>query len=266
MNDLEEVKFGVMHGAIAVKKNKDIRTALASEARYKKFTEAIDYYISDFDNEHLLDTYVFCLSEHDPDNTDGILYMWRGYGGNGRGAALVFDTSKLQPIDNSPFVLMQVNYGSSDERLGWFDKISSRLAEILSENHLADDKIYIASHAIFQRVKLFSLFTKHYGFQEEKEWRVVYMSDRARDGKLQAMQHYLNGPRGVEPKLKFKFEPIEGVTPSDFCLENILKIILIGPSASSVLEIRSVERMLELIGRAELKNRLIASSIPLRPT
>jgi hypothetical protein len=76
----------------------------------------------------------------------------------------------------------------------------------------------------------------------------------------------MNGSRGVEPKLKLKFEPIEGITPPDFSLDKIVAGILLGPSTSSALAVRSVGRMLDLIGRPELKNRLVASSIPLRPT
>jgi hypothetical protein len=80
------------------------------------------------------------------------------------------------------------------------------------------------------------------------------------------MQHYLNGPRGVEPKLRYKVEPIEGVTSPDLSFNNILSSILLGPSTSSPLAFRSVERMLEVIGKPELKDRLIASTIPLRAT
>jgi hypothetical protein len=80
------------------------------------------------------------------------------------------------------------------------------------------------------------------------------------------MQHYLNGPRGVEPKLKFKFEPRPGVTPDLFSLDLILAAILLGPSTSTRLAVRSIERMLDLIERPELKCKLLASSIPLRPT
>ena len=266
MNDLEEVRFGFIHGATKIKNNDSIKEALRTELRHKSFTETLDYYISDFEEKHLLDTYVFCLSEHDPENRDGMLSMWRGYGGNGRGAALIFDMSKLDPIEDSPLVIQQVRYGSSDGRFEWFESAASTFANILTENHIPDEKLYIASHAIFQRLKLFALFTKHDGFKEEKEWRVVHMSDRDDDGKLKSMQSYLNGPRGVEPKRKFKLEPMAGVTAPDFSLNKILANILLGPSASFIMAVRSVGRMLDLIGKSELKDRLIASSIPLRVT
>ncbi len=266
MNDLEEVRFGVLHGARATKENEIIRSALQTEARHKTFTEAFDHFIAYFEREHLLDTYVFCLSEHAPEDKDGLLSMWRGYGGNGKGVALVFDASQLGATESSPLIIAEVHYASQDERLGWFDKIALTLAKILTENHIPDDKIYLASSAIFERIKLFALFSKHHGFKEENEWRVVYLSDRDIDGKLKSMQHYLIGPRGVEPKLRYKIAPIEGVTSPDFSFDKILAKIILGPSTSSPLAIRSVERMLDVIGKPELKERLIASSIPLRAT
>ena len=134
MNDLEEVRFGVLHGASAIKESDIVRTALKTEARHKRFTEALDHSINYFEQKHLLDTYVFCLSEHAPENEDGMLSMWRGYGGNGKGAALVFDTSKLTVVENSPLIIGQVKYGSLDERLSWFDSTASTFASVLTDN------------------------------------------------------------------------------------------------------------------------------------
>lgn len=266
MNDLEEVRFGIINGASRLKDSDSVRAALETEARHKSFVEGLDHYINNFEQNHLLDTYVFCLSEHDPDNYDGLLSMWRGYGGNGRGAALVFDTSKLNVVQNSPLVIARVHYGSEAQRFLWFDKIEKILAKILTENKIPDDKIYLVSAGVFERIKLFALFSKHAGFLEEQEWRVVYLSEKDVEGKLKPMQHYLNGPRGVEPKLRFKVEPIDGLTAPDLSLDKILHAILLGPSVSSPLAAQSVERMFDVIKKPELKDKLFASTIPLRTT
>lgn len=80
------------------------------------------------------------------------------------------------------------------------------------------------------------------------------------------MLHNQNGPRGVEPKPRFKIAPFDGVTAPDLSLQKIVAKILLGPSTLSPLAHRSVARMLEVIGKPELTDRLVASTIPLRPT
>lgn len=265
MNDLEEVRFGIVEGANALKTNSNIKTALGTDVRHEIFIHALDHYIANFEEEHLLDTYVFCLSEHKNDDTDGKLSMWRGYGGNGNGAAIVFDSAKFNQLDNSPLIIGKVHYGSYEDRNNWFNELGELLVKILEENDISDDQIYLTSHSVFERLKLFSLYTKHSGFIEEDEWRVVYLSDRDHQNKLTHMRHYYNGPRGVEPKLKFKIEPLKDFTTDDFCFEKIVASILLGPSTSSLLAELSIKRMLEVIGKPELNDRIVASSIPLRP-
>jgi hypothetical protein len=56
---------------------------------------------------------------------------------------------------------------------------------------------------LFQRVKLFSLFSKHIGFSEEAEWRVVYLRDRDATGPMVPMFDYRVGSRGIEPSMGF---------------------------------------------------------------
>jgi hypothetical protein len=60
-------------------------------------------------------SYVFCLSEHAKDDTDGRLSMWRGYGGNGSGAAIVFDTAKIAAREEMSLVIRHVHYGTAQD-------------------------------------------------------------------------------------------------------------------------------------------------------
>ncbi len=104
MNDLEEVRFGILRGAELLKECPSVRAALKTEARHDEFCALLDHGIDQYEREHLFDTYVFCLSEHAPDDHDGLLSMWRGYGGNGKGAAIVFDARAIPVVESSPFV------------------------------------------------------------------------------------------------------------------------------------------------------------------
>jgi hypothetical protein len=266
MNDYEEVSFGILHGVRLLKESADISNALRTDARRVAFSRALDRIVAYYGQNLLLDTYVFCLTEHAPNNRDGLLSMWRGYGGNGKGAAIVFDTSKLEPVHDSPLILARVHYGSQADRFKWLGDKAKMAARLLTTVPVPDDKLHIAAGAMFERIKLFALFTKHDGFREENEWRDVYMRERDTGNKLVSKLGYFNGPRTVEPKLKLKIAPIDRITGPDLSLEKTVSAILLGPTTSSELARQSVARMLDVIKKPYLKDRLIASTIPFRST
>jgi hypothetical protein len=101
MNDMEEVRFGIHTGARLFLGSSELEMACGSKKRFDLLKHWFTYYFNKFDSEHVLDTYVLCLSEHAKDDTDGRLSMWRGYGGNGNGAAIVFDTAKIAAREES---------------------------------------------------------------------------------------------------------------------------------------------------------------------
>lgn len=209
--------------------------------------------------------YVFCLSEHQESDNDGLLSMWRGYGAQGNGAAMVLDFSKLEAQEDSPLIISKVEYASKEEREDWIKYKLSEFANILKQAQLEDEQLYLAAHFLFERLKLFALFTKHRGFTEEKEWRVVYLPDRDPNGILKPMFDYSLGKKGVEPKLKLKLEPIDGIMPSGVKLESLVSKIILGPAISSILEQKSIIRMLQKIGKDNMADKITPSTIPFRP-
>jgi Protein of unknown function (DUF2971) len=266
MNDLEEVRFGVLRGVDLVRGSREISDACRFASRAQLFTQYFNHYFQTFESEHAFDTYVFCLSEHDREDRDGMLSMWRGYGSNGNGAAIVFDAGQFKPVDRAPLIIARVHYGSGEERIAWLEGTLTKCARILRDTEIPDDKLYLAAHALFERIKVFALFSKHRGFAEEREWRIVYVRDWDQDNKLAPMFHYWIGPRGVEPKLRLKVAPIEGLTADDLSLAKIVERIVLGPSLSSPLARTAVLRMLDRLGKPYLKEKVYASTIPIRPT
>lgn len=265
MNDMEELRFGMLEGAQAFRQNEAIKSACGSSERYNKLLHAFEYQFDQFSNKHAFDIYVFCLSEHDSTTTDGLLSMWRGYGGNGSGAAIIFDTAQLDYIEDSPLIIANVIYASQDERRKWIDRKLIAFADFIKNNYVPDEKLYLPAYVLFERIKIFSIFTKHHGFSEEKEWRAVYLRERDHNRKMDNMLHYAVGKRGIEPKLKYKVRPIDGLTRGDLSLEKIVHHIILGPSVASPLAISAVQRMLEKVGKNGLASKLVASTTPFRP-
>ncbi|BDV33711.1 DUF2971 domain-containing protein [Methylocystis iwaonis] len=263
MNDLEEVRFGMLEGLTAFMSNQKIEQACKTSERAALLRHSFDFYFKKFDSEHVLDIYVFCLSEHRRDDKDGLLSMWRGYASNGNGAALVFDAAKLNPRENSPLTIARVKYASTEERKIWINNKIELLADLISKNDLPDEKLWAATYVFFERLKMFALFTKHPGFEEEREWRVVYLPERDITAAFTHFIDYAIGPRGIEGKLKIKIAPLAGFIDDDFSLDKIVHSIILGPTISSPLARGAVARMLDRHA-PELRDRVVASTIPFR--
>jgi len=272
MNDLEEMRTGIVLGSQHFPKYAE--RVMDTKDRARRLVEAFNFYVAHLATEGALDTYIFCFSEHPFDDTDGLLSMWREYAAKGNGAALVFNTQKLHYRPHNPIVIAKVTYASYDERVKQLEKTFSDWVT-LTNNHpkLSDDELHVAAYAAFDIVKALAICTKHRGFREEREWRAIYVPERDPFGYLRSRFDYFIGPRGVEPKLKYKLGLIykperssEGVQPlTTGTLSDILEFILLGPSVSSPLSKSAFIRMLERVGKSEFSDRVFPSSIPLRP-
>lgn len=92
-----------------------------------------EYYISEFETKHMLDVYIACFCQHDIEDTDGLLSMWRCYGAQGNGVALVFNTGFISHSDSPIIYISKVQYKSNSDRDkalsevidSWFDEIEN---------------------------------------------------------------------------------------------------------------------------------------------
>lgn len=191
--------------------------------------------------------------------------MWRGYGAGGGGVAIVFDTAEIEANESSPLIIGPVKYGTGAQRLEWITEKIGALAKILNGRTLSDDDLYHAAFYWIERLKIFSLFTKHIGFHEEQEWRIVYMSERDHNDLLKEMHGYAITQRGVEPKLKLRVKPLDGLFSQDLSFEKIVERIILGPTTSTALAANAVKRILATKGKSALAEKIIPSSIPFRP-
>ena len=261
MNDWEELVFGMTEGRNIFRDNEEIRTACKTPSVHEKLVGYLDAFLGDYDRTHLLDTYVFCLSEHDSDRTDGLLSMWRGYGDSGNGAAIVFNSAVVEVNEDSPFIVAKVEYASVNQRREWLKRKATVVGNTIRDLELDDNALMEVADLWMERTKQFALFCKHDGFADEKEWRVVYLSERDRKGDFRSMIGVEMTANGLEPKLRLEVRP--GLL-GNLSLEGAIERIILGPTVSEVMVERTTKRMLELAGKGTLSERVVVSTIPLR--
>ena len=157
MSDFQEVSFGLLESDRLLRADANVSEALRTPDRSAKFFSSYNYYRQEYIDKHLPDTYVFCLSEHHREDRDGLLSMWRGYGGNGNGAAIVFDAAALNVLPESPLTISKVEYATTVDRLDWISKKLKAFALLLGASNLPDGKLFLPAHALFHRFKQFAL-------------------------------------------------------------------------------------------------------------
>ena len=260
MNDVDELRYGMALGLEAVRTHQGLRHACPPD-HYNALLDAFGKLYTAFDNDAAFDVYVFSCSEHDAQiGDDGLLSMWRGYGGDGNGVAIVFDLSRLLGHPGSPLLMRQVQYLSYEESEAWMVDKLDQFARTLARLGGPPEAMPRAAAALFERIKLFALFTKHRGFHEEREWRVVYLREHDRHEVLTQQLHYAIGERGIEPRLRLTMESLGPQAPA---IEALVERIILGPVLATPLALRSAQRMLE-IHRPAWADRVARSSTPYR--
>jgi hypothetical protein len=263
MNDREELSFGMLQGI----QNFPMyaQAAALTPPRTKMLLDAFNHYVGHMNENTLVDTYVLCLCEHAPDDKDGVLSMWRSYASQGHGIALVFNTRNIPDPPQAPLRIAKVIYGTPAKRIAFPRAKLAEWTNITRSANLADDRLYLAAYAAFLFIKSFALVTKYKGFQEEQEWRIIYLPEIDPDKRLVHQFGYFIGPRGAEPKLKFKIAPVLGGAPDSLSLARLVEFIVLGPSLSSPIAKSGFSRVLRGTCLQGFEDRVYASTIPLRP-
>jgi hypothetical protein len=265
MNDHEELRFGLRVAEQEFMAHDGIRDACKTSQNYELLVGNFHEKLRKIGREDAFDTYIACFSLHDPlQDGNGKLSMWRGYGGNGSGVALVFDTTTIKETNTNFLLWAKVHYASRQWRTEWIRAKLDLFAGLLNEYQLPPSEYWAAIDSLLDRLKVFSIFTKHDGFREEQEWRLVYLRERDKNRMLTDMLSYAIGPRGIEPKLKLDLLRLGQLVEQDLSPQNILCRLILGPSISSPLLQATVVRMLETLNLSNLSGKVSASETPYR--
>lgn len=262
MNDFEEMRWGITEGSKQFVTNDALRKACKTSARHQKLVARFEDLIAKFSTSDSRDIYISCFCEHKKDDEDGLLSMWRAYGANGGGAALIVDTARLTPAPDSPLVLHPITYSSTENRIKWISQKLDELSKLITHKNPTNEELAAASETFFERLKLFSIFTKHIGFEEENEWRLAYIGDRDNNKTYKPMISYAILSSGIQPKLKLKLDGVSNDIQAN--VTDIVTHILLGPTASAPLSVMAMQLMLQSIDKGDLAEGIKTCSTPYR--
>lgn len=262
MNDYSEVEYGLERLADAW------NSAIGSELKEllnQYSTEAVDNLVN-FHNGWQADysshTYLFAVSEHLPqENEYGRLSMWREYARRS-GVALVLNR---QPFETDTNLLkaytVPVMYADAAKFEENFAHIRDSVLERASEfKALTPDALW---PPFFQAFRFMSLSTKHPGFSEELEWRVVYNPSLEASPYFKQRIVSIGGvPQRIHALSLTKLEDDDQVL--DLSPNALIKKIIIGPTLYQTTIRDALIVALETAGVENAESKVTTSDIPVR--
>ena len=219
-------------------------------------------------NVQLHNSFVFCLSEaNNPKQVDN-LSMWRAYASDGEGCALIFDKAKLMQENGTgqfPISAWKVRYWDSNTAELEANKIAKSIIRTLSNidhdifyNNIEGIKSYLTA-----RITDLCFISKHDGFEEEKEVRLIYRYEYDLEPKtFRACAKIIGGQ--VNARLQVNLKKYDEYN-IDIGLSGILHSVMAGPSPNQLQIRKSLILALQDIGLNVDSEMLLSSRTPYRP-
>jgi hypothetical protein len=261
MNDFREIDYGkeCLIGAYASDTGKRLKAAL--EKMFQGITGEIEERFNTWYPHFENGTFLTCISEHDAsEDRIGRLSMWRAYGGTTGVAVILRGTPFLAPSDALKAYTSPVAYLSHAQFQREFDRLADGIinnAEFVQSRGRDD---VLAN--IFNAFRMATVCTKHPGFHEEKEWRVIYNPTWQQSDRITPSVEVIRGVPQIVQKIPLVDVPEEGLV--GITIPDLVERVIIGPT-NFPLEIR--EATIELLkskGVANASERVVISDVPLR--
>lgn len=261
MNDYSEVEHGFecLKAAYESESGKHFRNSL--DGIFPDLTKtAVDRFDSWLPTIRQ-DTYIACFSEHLPsEDKNGRLSMWRAYGGRA-GVALVLTPDVLFAENDGIGVFASpVAYWTQEqveaELLRIRDRVASSAEYVRSLGRATVETI------VFNMFRFAVLCTKHPGFAEEREWRVIASPTMYKSPLLVASVEVVKGIPQTIQKVGLREYPEIGLNALKPDL--LIDRIIIGPSDSPLVIWKALNQLLGDCGMENPGSKISVSEIPLR--
>lgn len=265
MNDFSEIQ----HGQNCLKQSWDDEKV---GGRLKALLNQIqpglaDMVSQDFDRrlyDRRFQSYLTSFSEHGDATLDedryGRLSMWRAYGG---------DTNVAFVFNNRPFVSESDALSAFTSPVLYCDaeRFKLHFLQMVIGLEAKIEPLQTAGAEFVVRALTWAfhfavLSTKHPGFAEEKEWRVIYSPTMLKTDRIPFDIETVGGVPQRVHKLRMMNYPDDGFTGAT--LPELLEEIIIGPTQSTWTIYDALVAKLEEAGVKDAESKVRVSDIPLR--
>jgi hypothetical protein len=206
-------------------------------------------------------TYLACFSEHRKgEDGCGRLSMWRAYGGGVPVAIVMRHQPFIAPSDAIGAYTYPVSYLTESEFGSRFDLVAKSVetnADFVREL----GREYLLG-ALFEVFKTSTLCTKHRGFSEEIEWRVVYTHEMTESSRLVRGVETIRGMPQVVFKIPLQNVPNEGFVGAE--IPEILDHVIVGPTEYPAVVREALVDLLGEAGVPDAASKVVISDIPIR--
>jgi hypothetical protein len=261
MNDYMEVEHGFecLNAAYKAEPGNSFNAAL--DACFAGLAEDVKNYFNAWLPGIRRDTYITCVSEHSSaEDQHGRLSMWRAYGGQA-GVALVLNGAVMfSQSDALGAYSNPVAYLNPDAFAAEFVKIAKNMeSEVEYIRSLGREAV---KNIAFNMLRFAVLCTKHPGFHEEREWRVVASPAMHPSKLLVPSVEVVRGTPQTVLKIDLQNHPDQGLV--GLALPELLNRIIIGPCEFPQVIRRAFHQLLVQAGVPEPEEKIVVSDIPLR--
>jgi hypothetical protein len=263
MNDFMETRHGLTCLVDAYRGKPGTRLKEVLAPHFPSLCATLEQRFDGWRPHILTGTFLTCVSEHhDTEDMIGRLSMWRAYG-DGSGVALVVNSTPfLTESDALHAYTSPVAYMRPIQFAEAFNNVVDRVASNLDFLRAQGEEII--THWLFNMMRFAVVSTKHPGFAEELEWRVVHSPKLEPSARLASDIEVIRGTPQRVYKIPLRNVPEEGFVGAE--IPELIDRIIIGPTQFPYAIADAFHQLLEKAGVKDAGSRIIVSDIPLRPS
>lgn len=261
MNDFSEIQHGLACLTAAYSGEAGAYLTRLLDAWFPGLPQEVSDMFSNRLGQIQFDTYLTCLSEHESkEDVRGRLSMWRAYGGRNGVAIIINGQFVEQASDALGAYSSPVFYGTPEDFVNEFTKVVHNIAA--NETFVRRLERDVVKNAVFGVLRYGAVCTKHPGFIEEAEWRVVASPTIESPPRLLRSFEVVRSVPQKVLKIKLENSPEEGLV--GLAPAELIDRIIIGPCEFPEMTAMTFFECLQEAGVPDPAKKIVVSDIPLR--